>query len=375
MVYFDNSATTPLCESSLSEMKAAVDEFWGNPSSLHEKGLEAELYLEKARKMSSDCLCCAPDEIIFTSGGTQGNNIAILGSAFAGEKKGKTLITTKIEHPSVLRSFEFLENRGFNVKYISVDSFGRVDLNELENALNDDVVFVSVMFVNNELGTIQPVGEISRLIRKRAKKALFHSDMVQAFGKMRTDVNRLGVDIATLSGHKIHAPKGAGVLFVKKGTKLLSPSLGGGQEKGIRSGTQPMPSIAGLYGAMKEINITESAEKVKKINSFLRDAVSGIEGAFINSPSDALPYVLNVSFPGYPSEVLLNYLSERKIYVSSGSACAKGKKSEILTAADLSSERINSSIRLSFSRYNTIDEARAFVEAINAAMKDIKKSR
>lgn len=372
MIYFDNSATTKPCETAISEMISSAASEWGNPSSLHELGIEAEATLEKARKLFSESIFCRSDEIFFTAGGTQGNNIAILGAAIAGRKKGKTVITTKIEHPSVLRCFEYLKENDFNVRYLSVDKYGKIRLDELGSMLNDDVVLVSIMTVNNELGTIQPISEVGKLIHKNAKNAVFHSDMVQAFGKMNINVGKLGVDLATFSGHKIHAPKGAGALFVKKGTKLVSPSLGGGQEGGIRSGTQPMPAIAGFYGAMKETDIKKGEKVVGEINRYLKNEFSMIENITVNSPDDALAYILNISVTGYPSEVLLNYLSDREIYVSSGSACAKGQKSEVLIAAGLPSSNINSSLRLSFSRYNTVEEARRFVAALKNAMTDIR---
>ena len=375
MIYFDNSATTFLCRKAKNAVCENINSQLANPSSLHKAGFEAELFLEETRKKLSSSLSCRANEIIFTSGGTQANNIAVLGAAFAGRKKGKTVITTPIEHPSVSNCFLFLETLGFNVKYLSVDSFGKIDLSELERMLDEDVVLVSAMLVNNELGTILPIKEMSDIVHSKAKNAVFHCDMVQGFGKLETNVKKFGIDLASLSGHKIHASKGIGALYIKEKTKLSPIYCGGGQEKNINPGTQPMPAIASLNGALDEISFKKDFETVLNLNIYIRKKLSEKEGIIINSPHDAIPYILNISVPGYPSEVLLNYLSEKDICVSSGSACAKGKKSKVLSAVNLSEERILSSLRLSFSRYNTVEEADRFIEVLFEAMNRIKSNK
>ena len=373
MIYFDNSATTNLCRTARDEIINCIDNNWGNPSSLHEKGLEAEMLLEDARKATAELLGAGKDEIFFTSGGTQSNNIAISGSAKARKNLGKKVITTSIEHPSVSKCFDELEKEGFEVIRLGVEKKGNVSLDELEKALDENVILVSMMLVNNELGTILPVSDAVSLVKRKAKNAVFHSDLVQAFGKLDLSVKDLGVDFASMSGHKIHGPKGAGALYIKKGTKIKSPVFGGGQENGIRSGTEPMPAIAGFLGALKEIDINNSYKKVSEIKDRLERGLRNTDGTVINSSEGSIPYILNFSLPGYPSETMLNFLSSNDIYVSSGSACAKGKESSVLKAAGFESELINSSLRLSFSKYNTTEECDIFLETLKKGMKVIRK--
>ena len=372
MIYFDNSATTPLCAEAEKELICCIEENWGNPSSLHALGLKAEMLLEETRSALSGVLQCRNDEIFFTSGGTQANNIAVIGAAKSRARLGKTVITTSIEHPSVSKCFDELEKQGFNVIRLSSDRYGMISLDELEKALSGDVILVSMMLVNNELGTVLPIKEAVRLTKSIAKNAVFHCDAVQAFGKLPVRVRDLGVDLLSVSGHKIHAPKGAGALYVKKGTKIDSPVFGGGQEKEIRSGTEPMPAIAGLKGALKALDTAGSYKKVSAIKERLVSLLGEIDGVVINSSPDSIPDIMNISLPGYPSEVILNAFSEKGIYVSAGSACAKGNKSPVLSAAGLEGRIIDSSLRLSFSRFNEESQADEFVEELKKAMKNIR---
>ena len=373
--YLDNSATTPLCKTAKEKMLYTIENCWGNPSSLHQKGIDAHLLLCDARKEVAKALCCDEKEIFFTSGGTEGNNIAILGAARSNARKGKKVITTRVEHPSVLKTFNQLENEGFQVTYISTDESGCIVINELENAVDENTVLISVMAVNNEVGTIQPFGDIRQIVKKKNSSALIHVDAVQAFGKIPLNPKKSGVDLMTVSSHKIHGPKGTGALFVKQGTKIKGVSFGGGQENDIRPGTEAMPVIAGFYGAVKEMNVKSNLEKVAALRDSFVNKLKEIPGVSINSPDDALPFIVNISLDGLRSETVLNFLSDMEIYISSGSACAKGHKSYVLTAMGLDDKRIDSSLRISLSRMTTEEELDYFIEGIKMAMKVIMKRR
>lgn len=371
--YLDNSATTKPCKNAVDRMTDCLENFWGNPSSLHDKGIEAETLLNKAREGIAKVLSCSKDEIIFTSGGTESNNLAILGAARAAKRKGNKVITTCIEHHSVLNAFDELEKEGFEVVRISADGKGRADMEELKNAVDGRTVLISMMAVNNEVGTVEPVSELTSVVRAKNSPALIHIDAVQAFGKIPLNAKKLGADLISVSSHKIHGPKGVGALYVKKGTKLSPLVHGGGQEKDLRPGTEAMPAIAGFLGAAEELNISSSLKKVTELRDYLREKLSEIQGIVINSPDDALAYILNISLVGYRSETLLNFLSEREIYVSSGSACAKGHKSHVLSAMKLPESIIDSSLRVSLSRFTTKEEIDCFLDGIKTAMKVIMK--
>ena len=371
--YLDNSATTFVCKQAADKMMYAVNNLWGNPSSLHQKGIEAAQLLSDARKAVSKVLCCDEKEIYFTSGGTQGNNIAVFGAANALKRKGNKVITTAVEHPSVSKAFDRLESEGFEVVRLGVDRFGKVNLEELKSALDEKTILVSMMAVNNELGTVEPIEEAAKIIKASKSPALFHVDAVQAFGKLPLNVNKIGCDMMTVSSHKIHGPKGAGALYLKSAVRIVSPVLGGGQEKDIRPGTEPMPAIAGFFGATQALCIKESLEKLTLLRDEFVSSLKNINGIFINSADDSLPYIVNISLPGLPSEAVLNLLSDMEIYVSSGSACAKGHKSPVLTAAGLESNLINSSIRISLSRFTTKEELDYFISGITTALKIIRR--
>ena len=373
--YLDNSATTPLCKTAKEKMLYAMETCWGNPSSLHGKGIDAHLLLCQARKDVAKALQCDEKEVFFTSGGTEGNNIAILGAARSNSRKGKKVITTRVEHPSVMRAFNQLENEGFQVTYIGTDKAGYVDMKELSDAVDESTVLISVMAVNNEVGTIQPVGDIRQIVKMKNSPALIHVDAVQAFGKMPVNPKKLGVDLMTVSSHKIHGPKGAGALFVKQGTKIKGVSFGGGQENDIRPGTEAMPAIAGFWGAVKEMNVKDNLVKVTALRDGFVDKLKAVAGVSINSPDDALPFIINISLEGLRSETVLNFLSDMEIYISSGSACAKGHKSHVLTAMGLDDKRIDSSLRISLSRMTTGQELDLFIEGIRSAMKVIMKRK
>ncbi|MCM1364763.1 MAG: cysteine desulfurase [Faecalibacterium sp.] len=371
--YFDNSATTFVCEKAKEKMLSAISTLWGNPSSLHQKGIDAQLMLDEARSCTAKKLGCSEKEIIFTCGGTQGNNIAVFGAARTMKRRGNKVITTAVEHPSVSKAFDRLEEDGFEVVRLPVDRFGKVSIDELQNTIDEKTILVSMMAVNNELGTIEPIGEVKRIITSANSPALFHVDAVQAFGKIDINVKRLGADLMTVSSHKIHGPKGAGALFVKNGVRLVSPVVGGEQERDIRPGTEPMPAIAGFMGAVESLEISKSLEKITVLRDYLTAELRCIDGVIINSDEDALPYIVNISLPGLPSETVLNLLSDMEIYVSTGSACAKGHKSPVLTAAGLDNALINSSVRISMSRFTEKQEIDYLLEGIKTALKVIRK--
>ena len=373
--YLDNSATTRVCPEAIDCMLDCVKNNWGNPSSLHERGMCAEDLLERARRSVAGVLKSEMSEIVFTSGGTQSNNIAVFGAAEALKRKGNKIITSSVEHPSVMKAVDRLEKEGCEVVRLSVDKYGRVDLDELQRELDEKTVLVSVMAVNNEFGTIEPIKEISTLIKNSGCPALFHVDAVQAFGKIPLSVRALGVDLMSISSHKIHGPKGAGALYVKKGVRLVSPVVGGGQEKDIRPGTEPMPAIAGFYGAVGALETEKSLEKITALRNKTVEKLRKLDGVVLNSPEDALPYIINLSLPGLPSEAVLNLLSNREIYVSYGSACAKGHKSPVLTAAGLPNDLINSSLRISFSRFTEEKETEMLLDGIKQALSTLRRKK
>lgn len=372
-VYLDNSATTKPCPGARKRLLEAVDLLWGNPSSLHQKGLEAQLLLEGARAFIAKCLSCRESELYFTSGGTESNNLAVFGAAKAMRHKGKRIVVSSVEHPSVSRAFDKLESDGFTVVRLPVDRFGVVPVEEIENAVDESTVLVSMMAVNNELGSVEPVEALSRIVKEKHSPALIHVDAVQAFGKLPLNVKKLGIDLMSVSAHKIHGTKGAGALFVKDSVHLAPHIFGGGQEKNVRPGTEPLPAIAAFFGAAEELDIKKSLPAVTALRDGFVKKLSALDGVVINSGENALPYIVNISLPGRPAEAVLNFLSSRGIYVSSGSACAKGRRSPTLTAAGLESERVNSSLRISLSRFTTADELDFCLEGIEEALRAIRK--
>lgn len=372
-VYLDNSATTMPCRGAKQMVEKVLGTVWGNPSSLHDVGLQAQLVLEEARAAVAKQLSCKESEIFFTSGGTESNNIALFGAAHAMSRKGKKLVVSSVEHPSVSKVFDRLEQEGFEVVRLPVNRFGEVDVADIENAVDESTVLVSMMAVNNELGAVEPFGELSKIARKKNSPALIHVDAVQAFGKIRLNPKKLGIDLMSVSAHKIHGIKGAGALFVREGVRLAPHVFGGGQEKDLRPGTEPLPAIAAFCGAVGELDTVASLSRVTELRDDLVERLLKIDGVVLNSGKDALPYIVNISLPGRPSEAVLNFLSSRGVYVSSGSACAKGHRSPTLTAAGLEPERINSSLRLSLSRFTTKEEIELCAKEIEAATKAVRK--
>lgn len=371
--YLDNSATTKPCNGAKKRLNEALDLLWGNPSSLHEKGLSAQLLLEDARDAVSKVISCEKSELYFTSGGTESNNIAVFGAAHAMQRKGKRVVVSPVEHPSVAKAFDALEKDGFEVVRLPVDRFGLVSYESLLEAIDEKTVLVSMMAVNNELGTIEPIEKLSRAVKAKNSPALIHVDAVQAFGKIPLNVKKLKIDLMSVSAHKIHGVKGAGALFIRKGVRLAPHIFGGGQEKDIRPGTEPLPAIAAFYGAVEELSTAQSLKKLTALRDGFVSVLSALDGVVINSSADSLPYIVNISLPHLPSEAVLNFLSSRGVYVSSGSACAKGHQSPVLTAAGLEKERVDSSLRISLSRFTTEQELEMCIDGLSEALGTIRR--
>lgn len=381
-VYLDNSATTAVTKDVAELMTKIMTEDYGNPSSMHQKGFEAEKYIREAKETFASILKVNKDEIFFTSGGTEADNMAIIGAALANKRRGKHIITTSIEHPAVLESFAFLENNGFEVTHLSVDKNGLVKLDELREALRDDTILVSVMYVNNEIGACEPIAEIGKIIKEKNSAIVFHVDAVQAFGKYRIWPSRQNIDLLSISSHKIHGPKGVGVLYIKDKTKIISTVFGGGQQKGMRSGTENVPGIAGMTLAAKNCyaDFDEDIKNLYELKRFFVERVSMIEGSIVNGLTDenSAPHVVSVSFEGIAkSEVLLHSLEERGIYVSSGSACASNKPaiSATLKAIGVKKELLSSTIRFSFSRFTTREELEYTLAALEEILPQLRKYR
>lgn len=374
--YLDNSATTPVCPEAIAAINNTLTTCWGNPSSLHFGGIEASEVVEKARHSIAKKLSCDDSEIIFTSGGTESNNIAIFGAAHAFRPKGMRIITTSVEHPSVEEPMKQLEKEGYDVVRLNVDKNGQFDERQLNAAVNTSTSLISIMAVNNEIGTIEAIEKIKSAVRKFNAPALIHCDAVQAFGKIPLKPHALGIDLMSISAHKIHGPKGAGALFVNKGSRLATTIFGGGQERGIRPGTEPVPAIAGFGAAVDAIkDIDVNLRIATEQRDYLVARLNELGGIVFNSPADALPYVTNISVTGIPSEVLLNFLSEMGIYISSGSACSKGHKSRVLTEIGIDSQRISSAIRISISRYTTKQEIDYFIQGVASAQKTMRRMK
>lgn len=374
LIYLDNSATTKPCQSAVSAVQRAMCETFGNPSSLHRLGVEAENTVSEVRSKIADLINCREDEIIFTGSGTEANNLCLIGIAEAYKRRGNKIITTSVEHPSILNTCEYLSEKGFEITYIKPDSNGHILADDVLNAVDDKTILVSVMLVNNETGCIFPVPEISEGLKEKKSRALLHTDCVQAFGKMDIDVEELGVDLLTASGHKIHGPKGIGFLYKKKNISIKPIIHGGNQEKGLRSGTESVPLIAALGGALDELSINSSLSAVKKLHSYAVERFSAMDGVVINSPlKNNLPYIVNISVLGYRSETLLHFLEARDIFVSSGSACSKGKGSHVLNEMDLNTDIIDSALRISFSKNTTTDDIDALCNALKDAQNTLRR--
>lgn len=378
-VYFDNAATTKIIPEVREIMLETMDVEYGNPSSMHIKGVQAENYLRNARNTIAKQLKCESKEIIFTSGGTESNNLALLGLALANKRAGNHIITTGIEHASVYNPVLYLQDLGFRVTFLKVDAKGKVDLQHLRESLDEDTILVSTMAVNNEIGAVEPIEEIAAIIKEyngeHDKNILYHVDAIQAFGKRILYPKRIGIDVMSMSGHKIHGPKGSGALFVDSRAKIKPVLYGGGQEKGLRSGTENTAAIAGM-GKATEImynRIEENNHKMQLVKDALIQGATQIEGVTDNSGES--PHIASLSFRGVRSEVLLHALEDRGIYVSAGSACSSNHPaiSGVLTAIGLDKDLLESTLRFSFCEYNTVEEAEYTVNVLKELLPMLRK--
>ncbi len=374
-IYLDNSSTTKPCSEAVNAATFSMKENWGNPSSLHRLGFNADRAVEEARQVVANSLFADKNEIFFTSCGTESNNTAIIGAANSLKKRGNRIVTTSIEHPSVLNTMRRLEDEGFEVIYLKPDQSGVISENDIFEAVNNKTILVSMMYVNNETGYILPVEVCKRAIKAASSPALLHCDAVQAYGKLPVKLKNSGIDLLSISGHKIHAPKGIGALYIRNGVHIKPYLSGGGQEKGMRSGTENVPFISALGAAVKALpDIKKQLEKTKELSDYTREILIKSGFVKINSKTDALPYILNISVPGYRSETLLHFLESRDIFVSSGSACSKGKGSYVLSEFGLSKDMVDSALRISFSRFNTKDDADKLLLALKEAVNTLRRS-
>ncbi|GGM26495.1 aminotransferase V [Paraliobacillus quinghaiensis] len=376
MIYFDNSATTKPFPEVLESFLKVSQQFYGNPSSIHRFGIDAENLLRKAQNQASELFGVEQEEIVFTSGGTEGNNMAIKGIALAHQNKGRHIITTEIEHPSVIEACKSLETLGFTVTYLPVDSNGIVKFADVKQAITKETILVSIMHVNNELGTIQPVEAIGKML-KEMPRIYFHVDHVQGYGKIPLDMNGTGIDLCTVSGHKIHGLKGTGLLYVKKGTKLFPLLHGGNQQSNLRSGTENLAGIVSLVKAMRLITEKSKthSEYLKELNQQLRAELLAISFIKINTIEDQAPHILNISIPGYKPEVIIHALGERDIFISTKSACSSKKTDEsaVLKAVGFSHDRTISALRISLSYYNTKEEIELFSRSLQRVVQQLSK--
>lgn len=385
--YLDNSATTRVDAQVQELMKKLMDVDFGNPSSRHQKGVVAEGYIKEARQKIAATLKVDPKELIITSGGTESNNMALIGTALAAKRKGNHIITTAVEHPSVKATASFLEEQGFRITFLSVDSRGQISLEELKEALTPDTILVSIMYVNNEIGTIQPIEEAAKLVHATASGAVFHVDAIQAYGKVMIRPKQQGIDLLSVSSHKFHGPKGAGFLYCSSKVNLHPIIFGGGQQSGMRSGTENVPGAAGM-GLAAEIAYKQFEQKKAHLNELRRYFLEGVhqlEGITVNGWDETVdgdeclerraPHIVSVSFSGVRSEVLLNALSDRGIYVSSGSACSSNHPalSTTLQAIGLEKPLLEGTLRFSFCENTTKEELDQALKALQELLPMLRR--
>ena len=369
-IYLDNSATTKVYTEAAEAAFKVMTEIYGNPSSLHMKGVEAEKVLEEARKEVANALGGNPDGLYFTSGGTEANNLAVIGGALAKKRRGNKVIVSAYEHDSVIKSAKQLEEMGFSVTWLAPDENGIITPLSVFEAVDEKTVLVSVMLVNNEIGAINPIKEICAAAKRKNPEVVFHTDAVQGFCKVPFKAEKAGVDLVTVTAHKIGGPKGIGALWMKKGARVIPNHFGGEQEKQLRPGTQAMPLIA-AFGKAVSIETASSSERkehMKALEKYLKESIKDIDGIVLNSKEDAIPNIVNISAVGIRSEIMLHFLENRGIYVSSGSACALGAKSHVLAAMGYDSARIDSAIRISFGRDTEKEDIDELVDALLGAM-------
>lgn len=377
--YFDNSATTRVLDPVREAVVKTMTQDYGNPSSRHKKGMEAEGYIKEAAEIIAGTLKVSPKEIIFTSGGSESNNMALIETAMANRRAGNHIISTAIEHASVYNPLAFLEEQGFEITYLPVDARGHISLEALKEAIRPETILVSVMYVNNEIGAVEPIEEISRVIRKQNPDILFHVDAIQAYGKFVIRPKRQGIDLLSVSGHKIHGPKGVGFLYVDQRVKIRPLIYGGGQQRGMRSGTENVPGIAGLGAAAKEMytNHKEKVKALQDLKDYMLERLGEVEGVTLNSfpGEESAPQIVSASFAEIRSEVLLHALEEKEIYVSSGSACSSNHPavSGTLKGIGLKPELLDATLRFSFGLFNTREEVDYCVEVLKELLPVLRR--
>ncbi len=374
MIYLDNSATTAVCREAVERMTRVMTEQYGNPSSLHTLGIDAQREVTRARGEVATLIGAKPEQVVFVSGGTEANNIAILGGAEARMRQSHMAVTTAIEHPSVAACFDQLEAQGWTVVRVQPEADGSISPDAIERACTPDTTIVSVMTVNNETGAQTDIPSIVARVRRAAPRALIHTDAVQAAGKMPLRAEKWGVDLLSVSSHKLHGPKGVGALYVRKGVRVLPRIFGGGQENGLRSGTEPVPAIVGFGAAAAAVpSLTEQKQQYEALRACLLEELGSHPDVRFHLPMDGVPYIVNLSLVGFRSETVLHFLAQRGIFVSSGSACAKGKHSSVLTAMGLPASEIDSSLRISFCRDNTKEDIRVLCDALREAAQTLQR--
>ncbi|HQL99680.1 MAG TPA: cysteine desulfurase family protein [Ruminococcus flavefaciens] len=373
-IYLDNAATTKPCDEAVRAAVAAMTDNFGNPSSLHRAGLDAQLAMDGARKIIADSIGAEENCIYFTSGATESNNLALRGASAAYGRKAKRIVISAVEHASVEETAADLEKKGFEVTRVSPREDGRFYAADFVNACGEDVCLISMMYVNNETGYVLPVKETFAMVKRKYPHIITHTDCVQAYMKLPVKASALGADLISLSGHKVHGGKGVGALYIKKGVRVLPVVAGGKQEKGIRSGTESVPMICAFGAAVEKLSptINERWERVSALRAYLLEKLSAVDGISVNSPDDGSPYVVNISAEGKRSEIMLHFLESKGIYVSSGSACSKGQQSGVLGQFGIMGKRADSALRISMSAETTEAELDGFVTALSEGMEKVR---
>lgn len=376
MAYLDNAATTQVCEAAVQRMVTCMTEVYGNPSSLHSLGIAAEEAREQARREVAALIGAAPEQVIFTSGGTEANNLAIFGGAAAKARRPHKAVTTAYEHSSAAAAFDELEKQGWQVTRVAPDESGNVTPERIAAACDGDTTLVSAMAVNNETGAVTDIATLTKLVRARAPEALIHTDCVQAAGKLPVKATRWGVDLLTVSSHKIHGPKGCGALYIRKGVRILPRQVGGEQERSLRAGTESMPAIVGFGAAAASMPLPEfQTAQYETLRQALIDGLSPLPEVRFHLPENGVPYITNLSMVGFRSETLLHFLAQREIYVSSGSACAKGKRSRVLSALGLPEAEIDGALRVSFCPHTTTEDVAQLCAALQEAAATLQRRK
>lgn len=376
MAYLDNSATTAVCREAIEQMVDTMQNGFGNPSSLHRMGIEAEARMGAAREAVASLIGAAAEQVVFTSGGTEANNLAILGTAAALARSSRKAVTTVSEHASVAACFDELERQGWQVTRVGFTEDGGIDPAAVAAACDEDTALVSVMTVNNEIGTLNDIARMVKFVKKKAPRATFHTDAVQAAGKIAVKAERWGVDLLTVSSHKIHGPKGCGALYIRKGVRVLPRQIGGGQENRLRSGTEGVPAIVGFGAAARVVpSFAEQEAHYRRLRERLTAGLADLEDVRWHIPAEGVPYIVNVSVVGFRSETLLHFLAQREVFVSSGSACSKGKRSPVLTALGLPEQEIDAALRISFCRDNTEEDIDRLCEGLHQAVATLQRRK